>query len=288
VENTDGYQNTAIGASALTSNTTGSDNVANGYNSLALNTKGDNNVSIGSSAMLNNYQGNQNTAVGASSLKFNTNGNRNTALGRNALSVNELGDNNTAIGMSAGPAVGNSNINNTTAIGYHAKVSSSNTIRIGNNHVTQIGGAVGWSNLSDGRFKTSIASNVPGLNFIMKLNPITFIWDKAKLDDFYGSRDKEKSSEKQQPRRTGFIAQEVESAAEDIGYDFSGIIEPANSESAYNLRYAEFVVPMVEAIQEQQKQIQKQQEELDKQEERIEKNEEKIQMLMKKVEKLKN
>ena len=62
---------------------------------------------------------------------------------------------------------------------------------------------------------------------------------------------------------TGFIAQEVEEAADAIGFDFSGIIQPANEKSTYNLSYAEFVVPLVKAVQEQQAVISKQQQEME-------------------------
>lgn len=44
-------------------------------------------------------------------------------------------------------------------------------------------------------------------------------------------------------RRTGFIAQEVETAALQTGYDFSGIIKPVTSADHYSLSYESFVVP---------------------------------------------
>ena len=46
------------------------------------------------------------------------------------------------------------------------------------------------------------------------------------------------------------IAQEVEQAASEIGYIFSGVDKPENENSLYGLRYAEFVVPLVKAVQE--------------------------------------
>jgi hypothetical protein len=51
---------------------------------------------------------------------------------------------------------------------------------------------------------------------------------------------------------TGFIAQEVEAAAKEAGFDFSGVDNPARADGIYGLRYAEFVVPLVKAVQEQQ------------------------------------
>jgi trimeric autotransporter adhesin len=52
---------------------------------------------------------------------------------------------------------------------------------------------------------------------------------------------------------SGFLAQEVEKAARDANYDFSGVDKPKNKNDYYGLRYAEFVVPLVKAMQEQQK-----------------------------------
>jgi hypothetical protein len=56
-------------------------------------------------------------------------------------------------------------------------------------------------------------------------------------------------------RFSGFIAQDVEKVAKSLGYDFSGIDAAKNEKDLYGLRYSEFVVPMVKAIQEQQVQI---------------------------------
>jgi hypothetical protein len=53
---------------------------------------------------------------------------------------------------------------------------------------------------------------------------------------------------------TGFIAQEVELAAQNLGFEFSGVDAPKNSKDLYSLRYAEFVVPLVKAVQELEQQ----------------------------------
>ena len=63
---------------------------------------------------------------------------------------------------------------------------------------------------------------------------------------------KQSIAEKEKTLQTGFVAQEVEKAAEESGYDFSGVDKPKNDKDLYGLRYAEFVVPLVKAIQEQQ------------------------------------
>ncbi len=69
--------------------------------------------------------------------------------------------------------------------------------------------------------------------------------------------------EKEAITYTGFIAQEVEKAAAELGFDFSGVDKPQNEHSLYGLRYAEFVVPLVKAVQEQQQQIEQQQQQIE-------------------------
>jgi uncharacterized small protein (DUF1192 family) len=56
-------------------------------------------------------------------------------------------------------------------------------------------------------------------------------------------------------RFSGFRAQEVEKAAREIGYSFSGVDKPEDPNGLYGLCYAEFTVPLVKAVQEQQQQI---------------------------------
>ena len=63
---------------------------------------------------------------------------------------------------------------------------------------------------------------------------------------------------------TGFLAQDVEKAAKESGYDFSGVQIPANPDELYSLRYSDFVMPLVKAVQEQQKIIETQEERIAK------------------------
>jgi hypothetical protein len=48
----------------------------------------------------------------------------------------------------------------------------------------------------------------------------------------------------------GFIAQEVEQAAQSVGFISSIVHAPANNSDPYKLSYAEIVVPLVKALQE--------------------------------------
>jgi trimeric autotransporter adhesin len=259
--NTGGYYNTANGYQALYSNTTGSSNTASGNNALNYNTIGFRNTSNGSYSLYANTEGNYNTANGYYSLVSNTIGWQNTSVGSYSLVNNTTGSYNTAVGYNTGP--NSTNLNNTTCIGIDATAIASNMVRIGNVYVNSIGGQVGWTTLSDGKFKENVREDVPGLSFINQLRPVSYEINRKKVNDFTGlnARKQEQSGEKTgiasaylaEPLSatiTGFIAQEVEAAAKNIGFDFSGVDTPKNENDMYGLRYAEFVVPLVKGMQE--------------------------------------
>ena len=140
-------------------------------------------------------------------------------------------------------------------------------VRIGNQYVSSIGGQVGWTTLSDSRFKENVREDVPGLSFIGQLRPVTYQLDREKINEFTGVNARHQklkednpdaeflNGERFSPVTTGFIAQEVEQAAASCGFNFSGVDAPNNESGLYGLRYAEFVVPLVKAVQEQQQQI---------------------------------
>lgn len=290
--------NTALGYAVLmhtnsTNLETGMENTGVGAEALMANTQGKGNTGIGRLTLRNNTRGNFNTALGYEALSFNTVGVCNTALGNGALKYIITGEYNTAIGNNAGPIQANHALENTTAIGYAAVVDADNQVRIGNNAVKSIGGYVGWTNLSDGRFKQNITEDVKGLDFIMQLRPVTYNLNMNALNaHLYGAQATEMLnnsnlgeliSEKAQVRYTGFIAQEVESAAKNTNFNFSGIDAPQNENGHYGLRYAEFTVPLVKAVQEQQKII----EDLQAQIADLQKQNQQFTALAKEVEKLK-
>ncbi len=196
----------------------------------------------------------QNVFLGHNAGSDLTTGNYNTATGYDAMNTNTEGNYNTAVGNEAGVIY--TNLSYTTAIGSGAKVSASYTIRLGDGSVGDIGGQVGWTTVSDGRFKTNLKENVAGLDFIMKLRPLTYHFDMDALASFNKTPDnlRDAEGEKLQAEtvQIGFVAQEVEEAAIELGFDFHGVVKPKNEDSHYGLRYAEFVVPLVKAVQEQQ------------------------------------
>lgn len=264
--NQSAFYNTAIGGQALYSNTTGADNSATGYQAMYYNTTGSDNTAHGMYALVKNTSGYGNTASGNNALWGNTTGYWNTAVGLNANYNNTTGNYNTVIGANADFTGGP--FTNTVIIGYSAKGTASNQVRIGNASITSIGGYQGWSNISDGRFKKNVKQNVPGLAFIKKLQPVTYNLDitgiNAKLKvnqpaeqdgkarSFGANNSDEEKAIKAQEKviATGFIAQDVEKAAKSVGYEFDGVDAPKNDNDFYSLRYSEFVVPLVKAVQE--------------------------------------
>jgi len=246
-------RNTAVGYEAMFSNTFGASNTAVGSKSFWSNKTGYSTIAIGDSALYANTYGHSNTAVGEIAMQRNSTGSGNTAVGHQALLLNTSGANNTAVGNGAGVTAGA--FTNATAIGYNARANASNTIRLGNASVTKIEGQVPFTTPSDGRYKFNILENVAGLSFIMRLRPVTYQFDVSRFDGITSTVAYDNA---RAIRRTGFIAQEVEAAARQVNYDFSGISMPDTKEGHYSLSYESFVVPLVKAVQEQQLMIQRQ------------------------------
>jgi len=250
--NNNGLQNTSIGYRSLYSNADGNYLTAIGAYALYLNAGGVDNTAIGNNCLSSNTAGSRNVSGGSSSLQYNTDGNNNTAFGAAALRNNTTGSNNTALGYTA--FMNGTNYSNSTAIGYNTAITASNRVAIGNTSVTWIGGQVSWSTYSDGRFKSNVAENVPGLDFILELRPVTYNYDMNYMAQFFNTPDSlrlfEAEKEKQKMSFTGFIAQEVDETAKKLGYDFSGVCKPQNEDDFYSIRYAEFTIPIIKSVQE--------------------------------------
>lgn len=249
-----GTFNLALGNYALRVNTSGYSNTAIGHSALFSNVGGIQNTAIGYRAMPENIIGDNNTGIGHHSLFFNSNGSNNVAVGYLA-GYNGTGNNNcTYVGVNAGFTIGLS-ITNSMALGSGSSVNASHQVRIGNASVSSIGGYVSWTNLSDGRFKQNVRNDVPGLDFIRLLTPVTYQLDMEQLNRFASNDSIILNPDKGATRFSGFIAQDVEKAAQQVGYDFSGVDTPTSENDHYGLRYAEFVVPIVKALQELADQI---------------------------------
>jgi len=258
-----GSQNTAVGYYALKDNTIGSQNVGVGQGVLFSNTSGSNNTAIGLNALFGNTVGINNTALGHAALTATTTGTGNTAVGHAALQ-NSTGSNNTAVGQRADAekAIGD----NCISIGFNATTgSNSGCVRIGNQTITSIGGQVAWSVHSDKRAVEITNDNVPGLDFIAKLKPVSYHFNLEAQDSIMDAnvdtsalgvvcRNKAESL-----LHAGFLAQDVEEALKTLGYTFDIVVKPQNSRDIYSLSYELLTVPLVKAIQEQHKSLKKQQ-----------------------------
>jgi trimeric autotransporter adhesin len=258
--NTTGVQNTALGFDCG-NGTTGSYNTSVGARTLAFNSTGSNNVGVGVQALYSN-RGSHNTAIGTNTLYTTGTGGSpaefNTAVGFNACANFNAGWNNTLVGAQA--EISFDGQYNSIAIGNLATATDNSKVRMGNAANWSYEAYANWTSISDARYKKDVVENVPGLDFIKRLRPVTYRLDvtaltqkelrnsKRELDNTM----KQAIAEKEQMVWTGFIAQEVEQAANQSGFNFSGVDKPRNDNSNYGLRYAEFVVPLVKAMQEQQ------------------------------------
>src|SRR5450432_3879247 len=305
--NTLGTSSQASGYAALYSNYNGQDNTAAGFQALFKNFDGNYNIGFGAGALYsNNYNYSQNTAVGAYSLISTVRSEGNVALGYNAGHTYDNGYYNCFIGSETdadGPQY-----YNTIALGHGTLVTAPNMMRVGNGATTSVGGPVGWSVISDRRVKKNIQENVPGLAFINILRPVTYTIDLAAIDRIVKPTQGQNNTPlsetavnttaterpvptimaaafkaKEQIVYSGFVAQEVEQAAKSINYNFSGVDAAKNDKDLYSLRYADFSVPLIKAVQElalQYNDLKKENEKLLKQKDQVL---EQLTLLVKKV-----
>ena len=286
-----GNYNTAVGHNALGANTS-HENAAFGYRALATNIAGSYNNAFGANALLSTVSGfgnsafgtdalyssknDYNSAFGRAALFSTTTGHTNTAIGTHSLYSNTTGVANTAIGFNSGTGLPN-NVSNATVIGSYVgwNTTSHNQVNIGNFSVNWIGGQVGWFHYSDKRIKNDIREDVPGLDFITRLKPVSYHVDIRKQEEIANNgmkssidgieviqRDWEGKYDVEKIKMTGFLAQDVEEAARSLNYSFNGVHAPKNG-GLYSLDYSAFVVPLVKAVQEQQTTIEKQQKLID-------------------------
>lgn len=256
-----GTANTAIGFESMRANTTGFMNVALGYRALRANTTGTFNMAVGMDAMLANTTGSQNVALGRLSLTTNTTSSNNVAIGYAALSPstglgntavgslslfeNVGGTQNTALGYYAGWNAGtnaNTTGSNNVFIGNSAvgaSATASNVITLGNSSIATIRAQVTTiTSLSDVRDKTNIIPLNYGIDFITKLNPVSFDWDM---------RDGGKIGISE----IGFIAQELQQAQIDSQINIPNLVSDINP-NKLEASYGVLIPIIVKALKEQQ------------------------------------
>lgn len=288
--NTGTSGNTFIGAEAGKLNVGGDAHVFVGKSAGAATVNNSTNTYIGSETGLSSTSG-FNTYVGGLAGRNNTTGGSNTFLGAFAGQNTSTGSNNVVLGTQAGfsmttgssnvlvgkSAGGNFNSNNctflgtnasatangftnSTALGNGATVNASNKIRFGNLAVSVVEGAVAYT-VSDGRFKSNIQNDAPGLDFVMGLRPVTYQFDYSQFSKFLGETNVDHGvlTQKDQKREMGFVAQDVERLCLEQGLAVSNLVHsPENEVDNYSVAYGQMVVPLVRAVQEQQAQIESQ------------------------------
>ena len=266
--NTTGSYNSALGNFALRSNTTASYNTAVGYQALYTSSTGQYNTAIGHRSGKLNTTGTGNTFIGTFAGEWNTTGTSNTFLGDSTGYQITTGSKNTILGRYNGNQGGldirtsSNNIVLSDGDGNpRVWVSSGGNALFQGDVLPQIdAGFVGHSDLgdptlryedayvrdgvttgSDEQDKTEIIASDLGLDFITRLNPVSYKWND-------GSRT-----------HYGLIAQQLESVIHEVGKsnsDFAGIIKNSTPvegrDYTYGIRYQELISPMIKAIQEQQ------------------------------------
>lgn len=242
--NTTGHGNSAFGYSALVSTTTGSGNSAFGRAALSNNISGVSNSAFGDFSSSQN-DGFLNAAFGYSSLGSATSSSENVAIGANSL-FNCIGNNNTALGSSAGFSVTSGT--NLTLLGYNAQPSSgsvSDEITIGNGNVTAIRANVqALTSLSDMRDKKNIKDLNLGIEFLMKLKPRIFNWDKR---EWYENKISDGSKINPEPT-AGFIAQELDQVQKDENAEWLNLVMKNNPEKL-EATYGNLLPIIVKAVQ---------------------------------------
>ena len=305
--NLGGFYNSAVGSNALASNDFGLANTSFGYASMVNTLDGRLNTSAGFVSMVSNTTGDANTAYGSYALRNLTTGSFNTAIGDSAITATATLSNTTSVGYKAIATASNSvRIGNTavTSIGGQVNWSVLSDGRYKKDVNENIKGldfilqlrpvsyqydfdkirAERYGNATNGKD----AIQLPTINTALKLSnkgaglKNAVVADKSIISNHNvaiknANLQKYDEEVKQNDQRhyTGFIAQEVEAAAIKAGYDFSGVDKPKNENDQYALRYAEFVVPLVKAVQEQQAIINSQNKKIDDLIKRLEKLEQK-------------
>ena len=242
---------TAVGAAAAqfesTSNAGGT--TAKGAGCLKALGIGEFNTGVGYRAGEANGSGSQNTYVGFQAGLVNTSP-RNVFIGYNAGQVLTSGGDNILIGDRAGNQLTTST--NNVFIGQLCGLSEgavlSNQVRLGNVATTQFriaeGFVTAFTGRSDARDKKNIHTIQWGLDFVKKLNPVTFEWDSRN-----GSIKGQKTC--------GFVAQEMDAVETEFNSaEFTKIVDKSNPDNlSISVGPSNIIPILVKAIQDLSSQV---------------------------------
>ena len=260
-----GYQgswNTFMGAYAGYKHTWGNYNVCIGAHAAQNATTLDQSCAIGYGSMEAASTAHNNNAVGHYALNDLTSGAGNNVMGTYAGDAITVGDVNTCVGEEAGSNIteGGNNI----CIGYHAGtadspsgniVTSSNSICLGDDNISNFYCADTSISASDLRDKTDISDFTKGLDWIKALRPVTYRWDKRSWygtdAEPYGTPD---GSKKKPELHVGFLAQEALEVEKANGYatDNNNMLmcNLTDDGMRYGMKYERLVPVLVNAIKE--------------------------------------
>jgi trimeric autotransporter adhesin len=234
-----------------------------GYKSLFNNSSGYSNTAVGWSSLSNNVGGYRNTAVGHASMQQNSSGFYNTAVGELALSSNLIGNGNCAIGTfalsgatnSLNTALGfNAGVNvssgiNLVLLGFDAQPStgvSANEVVLGNGSIQILRCNVQTiTSLSDARDKKNVKDLSLGLDFLMKVKPREFNWDRR---EWYENGISDGCKIQDHPT-AGFIAQEFDSLQTTEHAEWLNLVLKNNPDK-WEATYGNLLPVIVKAVQE--------------------------------------
>lgn len=263
-------------------NTSGSAELKYVYSTTSSATKNEELTIIGTNAMNSALTAAYSTIIGADAAREGADYQKATAVGASAMrkgnhlssvavgywsAPNISSEQSVFVGDSAGyrnvqGSVLSGKITNSIAIGYNARLNGDNEIQIGSTGQTLY--APTTVNIrSDSRDKTDIKPLEKGLEFVMKLKPVTGYYDRrdAYVDELFQDLPEEERAEKLRkwwvkPKKDGshkedrlrhwFIAQDV--AALEAEYGQLPMVNLKND--TYTIEYETFIPVLTKAIQE--------------------------------------
>ena len=245
--NITGYYNTVVGTGNSRRFSTGLNHTSMGTYASAYTTTASSNTSFGSYAAHKTTTGASNTAIGGESLYNNTTGTHNTCVGIVAGNAITTGDKNLCLGYDAGTSGSPNHI-----------TTGDNAIVLGNNATASAHIRVDWTVTSDKRDKTDIEPLTMGLDFVNKLEPVTYRWDMRSdySKDFSITPD---GTHKQQKLLGGLLAQDVEKLEREYGYkvedETAVLTDKHKTNGNYGLTYSKFIPVLINAVQELSTQV---------------------------------
>lgn len=211
--------------------------------------------------------GRDNTAIGFEALTKVETGERNFGGGKNAGGLTTTGSENTLVGYYAGYdlTTGDNNL----LLGNDAGRSTSpsgtittgdNNVCLGDNNIANLYCADTSISSSDKRDKTDVTNFTHGLDWVNKLNPITYRWDKRVWYNEYNEDGTLKTevtpdgSKKRARQHIGFLAQDVLAIEQADGFagkkDDMLVVNLNEDDTAYGLKYERLIPVLVNAIKE--------------------------------------